>query len=116
MDTRVGSRVQGGSGTAPSDIAVAPDEGVTVTWADHHVTELDLVALRERCPCARCDQRRRDGEAVTWQRPDRFRIAGAELAGGWGLALAWNDGHAAGIYDWDLLRSWCPCVVCDGLR
>jgi DUF971 family protein len=104
------------SGMAPSDVAVTPDGGVTVIWSDGHVTALDLVTLRDRCPCARCHQRRRDGEPVMWQRPDRLRIAGAELVGAWGLGLAWNDGHAAGVYEWDLLRSWCACGGCAGVR
>jgi DUF971 family protein len=29
------------------------------------------------------------------------------------LRLAWSDGHAAD-FDWDYLRGWCPCAVCQG--
>src|SRR6185295_19140561 len=29
------------------------------------------------------------------------------------LRLSWSDGHAAD-FDWDLLRGWCPCAVCQG--
>ena len=29
------------------------------------------------------------------------------------LRLTWSDGHAAD-FDWDYLRGWCPCAVCQG--
>jgi DUF971 family protein len=29
------------------------------------------------------------------------------------LRLTWNDGHQ-GEYDYDLLRGWCPCALCQG--
>ena len=29
------------------------------------------------------------------------------------LRLTWSDGHV-GTYDYDLLRGWCPCAMCQG--
>lgn len=29
------------------------------------------------------------------------------------LRLTWSDGHAA-EYDYDYLRGWCPCALCQG--
>ena len=44
-------------------------------------------------------------------RPDR-----AELVGRYALQIFWNDGHSAGIYAFDYLRSLCPCPECDAKR
>jgi DUF971 family protein len=99
--------------SAPDDIAIERDSAVIVTWDDGHQSRLPLVRLRERCPCARCDALRRTGDPVWSGKPRRLRVAGAELVGGWGLGLAWSDGHATGVYAWSLLRSLCPCPDCD---
>ena len=56
----------------------------------------DVPGLRER------------GEEV-WPRPDSpmpLRIEEARLHGAWGLAITWNDGHATGIFPFELLRRW----------
>jgi DUF971 family protein len=96
----------------PDDIAIDRDHAVTVTWAGGHRSRLPLPALRESCPCARCEQLRRAGEPVWSGKPERLRVAGAELVGGWGLGLAWSDGHATGVYEWALLRGMCSCPDC----
>ena len=52
----------------PSQIEVARDEGVTVTFGDGYVARFDLLALRKGCPCATCRAHRDQGEAA-WPRP-----------------------------------------------
>jgi len=92
----------------PVDLVVKRDEGVTITFADGHVARLDLVDVRLGCPCATCRSLREQGEDV-WPRPGSpvpLRIADAQLHGGWGLNITWNDGHATGIYPFDALRRW----------
>ena len=101
-----------GPGAAPVDIAIDQERAVALTWPDGHLTHLPLPLLRERCPCAACERSRRAGGAVWSGDADRLEIAGAELVGGWGLGLAWSDGHATGVYSWDMLRSWCGCATC----
>ncbi|HSK89685.1 MAG TPA: DUF971 domain-containing protein [Euzebyales bacterium] len=96
----------------PADVAIDRDAAVTVTWADGHRTRLPLAELRRDCPCAGCGNLRRAGRAVWNGEVDRLRIAGAELVGGWGLGLAWSDGHATGVYEWTALRSACSCPPC----
>jgi DUF971 family protein len=96
----------------PDDIAIERDNAVIVTWADGHQSRLPLAQLRELCPCARCDALRRTGSPAWSGRPRRLRVVGAELVGGWGLGLAWSDGHATGVYAWSALRAACGCPVC----
>ena len=98
--------------SAPDDIAIDRDQAVTVTWTDGHRSRLPLAQLREICPCARCDDLRRSGDPVWSGDASRLRVAGAELVGGWGLGLAWSDGHATGVYAWSLLRDACGCPTC----
>ena len=99
--------------SAPSRIDIDLRD-LVVTWADRHETRVDLVRLRRECPCARCRELRAGGEAV-WPRegvPETLAVENAELAGGWGLSIRWNDRHETGIYTWDLIRAWCGCDRC----
>jgi DUF971 family protein len=92
----------------PASIDVDREEGVTLRWADGHIAQFGLVALRVNCPCAGCAEHRRLGEAV-WPRsafPEALRILDARLVGAFGMAFDWSDGHSTGIYTWDTLRRW----------
>lgn len=92
----------------PANIEVARDEHVTITFADGEVARFDIVALRERCPCATCRNHRDQGEP-SWPRPGSpmpLRVQDAELHGAWGLTFTWNDGHATGIFPFERLREW----------
>jgi DUF971 family protein len=91
---------------------------LSVTWEDEHVTRIDLVELRRACACAECTEFRQRGETI-WPRrgaPEPLRVDHAELAGGYGLNIRWNDRHETGIYSWEMLRSSCPCKECRGRR
>ena len=90
------------------DIEVRRSEGLTMTFADGHVAECDLMRLRLFCPCATCRTLRERGEDA-WPRdgsPVRLQITDAELHGAWGLNITWNDGHSTGIYPFEQLRRW----------
>ncbi|MGI8873219.1 MAG: gamma-butyrobetaine hydroxylase-like domain-containing protein [Egibacteraceae bacterium] len=94
----------------PSEVTVERGRAVVLRWADGHLTELPLPALRRRCPCVACHDARAGGGVPVAERLD---VAGAELVGAYGLALAWTDGHGDGVYSWEVLRSWCVCATCD---
>ena len=87
---------------------------LVVVWADEHVSQFELVELRQSCSCAQCRELRVRGEAVWPQQgaPEKLKVTGAELVGGWGLSLRWNDRHETGIYRWETLRSSCGCELC----
>ena len=92
----------------PATIDVDRGSGVTIAFRDGHVARFDLVELRQACPCALCRGLRDQGEPA-WPRPgspEPLRIENAELHGGWGLNITWNDGHATGIYPFESLRDW----------
>lgn len=90
----------------PAAVDVARDEGVTITFADGYVARFDLMTLRLGCPCAGC-RGLHDRDEDVWPRPGSprpLRIENAELHGAWGLMIAWNDGHATGIFPFESLR------------
>lgn len=88
----------------PSAIDIVRDLHVGLTWSDGLQATLPLAAVRANCPCAECRGARERGNVpgggaiVT--------IVDAEFVGAWGLSLSWSDGHATGIFSWELLRSW----------
>ena len=92
----------------PVSIDVSKDTDVRVTYPDGYVAQFDLPILRKGCPCATCRDIRARGEE-SWPRPNSpvpLRVERAELHGAWGLNITWNDGHATGIYPFELLRTW----------
>ena len=92
-----------------TDIEVDRERSVSVTFDDGKVCSFGLEELRVNCPCATCRSWRDRGEPA-WPRPGSPTpptIAAAELVGAWGISFTWNDGHATGIYAWEVLRSWC---------
>jgi ATP-binding protein involved in chromosome partitioning len=91
----------------PRRIEVEQGERMVVTWEDGSVTVLDAGALRAACPCAAC---REPAGIEAMQRtlagPAVVRIGAARLVGGYAVNLEFApDGHATGIYPFDLLRS-----------
>ena len=88
------------------DLTVERTRGLSVTFADGHLAEIDLMRLRLSCPCAACRSLRERGEAPWPQHshPDRLSINDAQLHGAWGLNVTWSDGHSTGIYSFELLR------------
>ncbi|GIU88376.1 MAG: hypothetical protein KatS3mg009_2891 [Acidimicrobiia bacterium] len=93
---------------APAAVELDRDRGLTLRWDDGHVARFTLEELRVNCPCARCREVRERGDRV-WPHPGApapLRASGAELVGGWGITIRWNDGHDTGIYAWGVLRAW----------
>lgn len=97
-----------------------PDRTLLVLWSDGHQSAYPYQYLRDRCPCATCSGAHAS-QAPAAQgnplplitskplRPDR-----AELVGRYAVQILWSDGHTAGIYTFDYLRSLCPCQECSG--
>jgi DUF971 family protein len=92
--------------SAPVTIDVERDRDVTLTWADGTTSRFGLEELRQHCPCAWC-RTQRERDLPVWplpSSPQPLRIVDAQLVGAWGIGLTWNDGHATGVYSWELLR------------
>ena len=88
---------------------------VRITWTDGHVSSYTLDYLRQICPCATCNELRRNqdplkvlssAQVVTKGelRPERP----VEMVGNYALQFFWADGHNSGLYSFDFLRQKSP--------
>ena len=105
-------------------VHVTSGAGVDVTWADGHSSHYDFPYLREQCPCAMCNDERMkklekgpqpppvlSSPALPMYKP-RLAARAAHAVGNYALQIDFNDGHTAGIYSFEYLRTICPCQDC----
>lgn len=105
-------------------VHVSSGAGVDITWADGHASHYDFSYLREECPCAMCnDERQKKREAkfqpsapagstlLPMYKP-KLAAKSAHAVGNYALQMDFNDGHTAGIFSFDYLRTICPCAEC----
>jgi DUF971 family protein len=100
--------------------------GVDIEWNDSHKSHYSFPYLRDACPCAMCDDKRKKsgrkfGEtpksttALPMFKPSPKPLK-AEAVGKYAIKFNWNDGHELGIYSWNFLRDVCPCEECTATR
>ena len=86
----------------PTKIDVQQGKRLVIEWQDGRVDTIEATALREACPCASCRTARippPPPDPATW------RISGANLVGGYAINVIFApDGHATGIYSYEMLR------------
>ncbi len=78
-----------------------------------HVGVFSTRQLRLACRCAGCVDEMSGRpllDPATVQ--DDVRADVIELVGAYGIRFRWSDGHSAGIYTFESLRSACPCERC----
>ncbi len=93
---------------APTVVELDRARGLHLEWPDGFTADFGLETLRVNCPCAECRGKREQGRPA-WPdatSPRPLAAVGAELVGGWGLTITWNDTHSTGIFAWGLLREW----------
>lgn len=103
-------------------VHVSSGAGVDITWADGHASHYDFAYLRDRCPCATCNEERENKQQLTATSPAQFaplplfkpkpRAQSASQVGNYAIQISFSDGHSTGIYSYDHLRSICPCPEC----
>jgi DUF971 family protein len=117
-------------------VHVSTGAGVDITWADKHSSHYDFAYLREQCPCAMCnderlkkaqgqekDEQLKKENAAHRAAPlqsspllpmfkPKLSAKAAHSVGNYALQIDFNDGHTAGIFSFDFLRTICPCAEC----
>lgn len=80
---------------------------VIIKWTDDHSSSYTFGYLRANCPCAGCrQQREQEGkDSLHLIEDDNLELEGAEAIGGYAIRFRWSDGHSAGIYSWELLKT-----------
>jgi DUF971 family protein len=102
-------------------VLVTEGKGLEIDWQDGHKSAWSFAWLREACPCATCNEERKNEGRKPGQ-PKRASVlpmyappprpASAQAVGRYALQFNWQDGHSAGIYSWDYLRRVCQCAEC----
>ena len=57
-----------------------------------------------------------DGDITLIEVSDDIQPLDIQLVGRYALQFSWNDGHATGIYPFEVLRETCPCPECAPLE
>lgn len=90
-----------------------------IEWEGGHHSVYAAERLRWACPCAECR-----GEAGAPGRLSRvknlpeveLRISDVALVGQYALQIAFESGHATGLYSFSYLRAMCDCEECTARR
>ncbi len=96
---------QGEDKKVPSKIEFANLAQILIEWNDGKKSNYSTKALRIACPCAACvneltGQRMLDPNRI----PDTIRALAINPVGRYALQIVWSDGHATGLYGFELLR------------
>lgn len=86
----------------PERVGLSADgQSLNLTLAGGEVRTLKSSRLRLACRCAQCVRARVDGAFA----PDcqSIAIVSIDPMGHYGIAIAFSDGHARGIYPWGYL-------------
>ncbi|HKD92003.1 MAG TPA: DUF971 domain-containing protein [Terriglobales bacterium] len=105
------------------NVNITSGTGVDIEWSDGHRSHYSFTFLRDACPCALCDEERRNTGRQPGDSPHSkpgelpmFHPAAkptlVEPVGRYAIRFNWSDGHMHGIYSWELLRELCPCAEC----
>jgi len=92
----------------PVDIQQIGEE-LAIKWEDHSESFISLEHLRRACPCAGCKGevdvlgQLHKGPEKTLS-PVSFKLKRIASVGGYAIQPFWADGHASGLYPFDLLR------------
>ncbi len=82
----------------PQRIEVEDRAEMTITWEDDRVDRFSAALLRSACPCAGCREVSSAASDTT--------IDGVRMVGNYAIGVTFGpDGHATGIYPYELLRS-----------
>jgi DUF971 family protein len=105
-------------------VHVSTGAGVDIAWSDGHASHYDFAYLRKQCPCAMCNDERMKELAKGPQTDPvlsspllpmfkpKLAAKSAHPVGNYALQIDFNDGHTAGIFSFDFLRTICPCEDC----
>jgi len=117
--------MHGSNPSTPQEITVSREQRqVSIHWQDGHHSLYDFDLLRKECPCAVCNDQRRQHSAGGGLdllvmsgpilRAGEVQATDVKPVGRYALNFVWSDGHDSGIYTYSLLRELCPCQACRG--
>ncbi len=96
---------------APKSLALKrAEQELRVTWPDGVETVFSAAKLRKNCPCATCNEERSKQKSVLLPvlkqaSSGPLTLDDAKLVGTYAIQFIWSDGHTAGIFDYNYLRT-----------
>jgi DUF971 family protein len=103
-------------------VHVKTGAGVDIVWTDGHSSHFDFPFLRDRCPCATCNDERTKKESIAGgvlpsspllpMYKAKARAQAATQVGNYAIQISFSDGHSTGIFSYDYLRTLCQCEEC----
>lgn len=114
ISTQALGQDQGGAEEhAPKELRQPSPADIVLVWKDGHESAYPAFYLRCHCPCAICVDERTGEKRLKEETIDKHvRAEAISPVGRYGLQIRWSDGHATGIYTFELLRTLCPCGQC----
>src|SRR5262245_29134158 len=82
---------------------------LAIRWDDQSETFVALEKLRRACPCVEC-KGEKDVMGNLYIGPPKacqansFELKGIGFVGGYAIQPQWADGHATGLYSFDMLK------------
>lgn len=95
----------------PTSLQLIDDQHLQIVWSDQVEHTYPLRTLRERCPCASCNEKRKSPPAdplqLTVLKPEEtqpLRITKMEPMGRYAYSIHFSDGHDTGLFTLEFLR------------
>ncbi|QDT00774.1 DUF971 domain-containing protein [Adhaeretor mobilis] len=96
----------------PTTLTLLDDQHLQIVWSDDVEHVYPLRTLRERCPCASCNEKRKAPPPPSTQlnvlAPEETRplaIAQMNPMGRYAYSIHFSDGHDTGLFTLDFLRA-----------
>ncbi len=86
-------------------------DNIAVKWNDGTESFINNKTLRKKCPCANCSGESDvfgniyKSKGTNMDEPNKYKIVGYINVGHYAIRIAWGDGHNAGIYSFDFMKS-----------
>jgi DUF971 family protein len=79
---------------------------LTITWNDGTKSEIDLLKLRNKCPCATClaEKEKQSKTYFHLFNENQLKVTDIKQVGSYALSISWRDGHNTGIYEYTFLK------------
>lgn len=97
----------------PTRIEEPDPQHVAIEWADGHRSLHGYRLLRFACACAFCRDEHTGKVLIKLEKiREDIHPRRIEPVGTYALRFHWSDGHATGLYSFEMLRRICECELC----
>ena len=94
----------------PNDIIIM-DSNIAIKWNNNTESFVSTKELRNMCPCANCSGESDvfgnvyKNKSINITDSNKYKIIRYMNIGHYAIRISWGDGHDAGIYSFDFIKS-----------